>query len=177
MIFALDFDRTLFDTDADIAALAAANVSHMIGDPAVHKIVDPVPYLYPDTMSFLAAQDRGCTYVVSAVTVRYGPLSEAYQGDKIRRTGVAAVVREVMLTGDSKVAALSTITTRYPGEHIIFVDDRTDVLAEVHAALPDIVCVHIMRSGAKRMSDIELPRDIVTITSLAELSSLIQHYA
>jgi hypothetical protein len=176
MIFAFDFDRTLFDTDADMAAITAENATHLIGDPAVNHVVDPTPFLYGDTIPFLASHERSRLYIVSAVTARYGPLAEAYQRDKIVRTGVASLVNEVLLTGDSKVAALSSLLEKYRHEHVVFIDDKTDVLLEVLHALPELVCVHMVRKGAKRMSDVTLPEHIPVIQSLAGLASIVTRY-
>lgn len=52
MIFALDFDRTLFDTDPDLELIRARGLEHLIGNPAVHDAVDPKPFLYDDVVLF-----------------------------------------------------------------------------------------------------------------------------
>lgn len=177
MILALDFDRTLFDTDSDNAAIALANVSHLIGDPAVNSIVDPAPFLCTDVIPFLESRNQEEVYIVSAVTARFGPRSADYQRDKIEKAGVASRVAEVVLTGDSKVEALRDIAARHSGKRVAFLDDRTDVLIEVHNALPNVVVVHMSRDGAKVMSDAVLPETIPSVHSLAEFERVISSYA
>jgi FMN phosphatase YigB (HAD superfamily) len=176
MILAFDFDRTLFDTDADVVAMTSQGVADRIGDPYVNTIVDPTPFLYPDTIPFLESYNRRCLYVVSAITARYGPLAEAYQKDKIARTGVEAHVSEVLLTGDSKVAALSSLVEKHRGEQVVFIDDKTDVILEVYEALPEVVCIHMVRAGAKRMSETSLPGRIPVVHSLAECATELSRY-
>ncbi len=175
MILALDFDRTLFDTDSDNAAIALANVSHLIGDPAVNSVVDPSPFLFPDVIPFLELRNQGEVYIVSAVTARFGPRSRDYQRDKIEKAGVASRVAEVVLTGDSKVEALREIAARHSGARVALLDDRTDVLIEVQDALPEIVVVHMSRNGAKVMSDAILPPTIPSVCSLEEFERVISH--
>lgn len=108
-------------------------------------------------------------FIVSAVTARYGPLSEAYQRDKIVRTGVSSMVHDVMLTGESKVAVLLKIAADYPHDEIVFVDDLIDHLIEVQHALPRVHCIHMERAGAKRNSTMSAPGDMKTVHTLAEL--------
>lgn len=173
MILALDFDRTLFDTDSDNAAIALANVSHLIGDPQVNTIVDPSPFLCTDVIPFLELCNQGEVYIVNAVTARFGPRSRDYQRDKIEKAGVASRVAEVVLTGDSKVEALREIAQRHAGERVAFLDDRTDVLIEVARELPTFLVVHMSRDGAKVMSDAVLPDTIRTVHSLEEFGRVI----
>jgi hypothetical protein len=173
MILALDFDRTLFNTDQDIVAMYDANVLHMIGDPAVNGIVDPAPFLFSDALPFLDSHSKAHLYIVTAVTERYGPRSAEYQRDKIVRSGVASRVSDIVLTGDSKVQALRDIASKHPDERIVFLDDRTDILLEVQAALPAVMVVHMSREGAKVMSDVPLPDSIRTVHSLKEFERII----
>ncbi len=170
MIFALDFNRTLFDTDRDLALIRERGLEHQIGDPIVHTVIDPAPFLYEDVAAFFAALSRtDAVYIVSAVTARYGPLSMAYQRDKIARTGVADIVADVVLIGDSKVAALEKIAADFPNQEIVFVDDMVDHLIDIQHALPRVHCIHMERAGAKRNSTVSAPPDMKTVHSLAEL--------
>jgi hypothetical protein len=173
MVIALDFDRTLFDTDADIREMHERGVADLLGDPRVNDIVNPLSFLYADTLSFLAAHADHLLYVVSAVTFSYGPHAGAYQRDKIERAGVASRVREVILTGESKVDALRVLVERHPAETIVFIDDRIDVLADVHEHIPHVRCVHMMRPNAKRMGEGALPIALPTVTSLDALAGIL----
>jgi hypothetical protein len=170
MIIALDFDRTLFDTDCVLSLIRERGLEAQIGDPSVYTVIDPAPFLYDDVMPFLHGLPSSYTaYVVSAVTARYGPLSEAYQRDKIIRTGVAALVRDVVLTGESKVAALETLAADFPNDDMVFVDDMVDHLVAVHEALPRVHCIYMERAGAKRNSTMLVPNNMKTVHTLPEL--------
>lgn len=170
MIIALDFDRTLFDTDRDLALIRERGLEAKIGDPVVHTLVDPAPFLYDDVIPFFAKlSNTQVPFVVSAVTERYGPRSQAYQRDKIVRAGVAAIVHDVILTGESKVDALGKLVAAYPREEIVFVDDLADHLVAVRDALPRVHCIHMERAGAKRNSTILVPNDMKTVHTLFEL--------
>lgn len=177
MIFALDFDRTLFDTDRDFASIEERGLTALIGDPSIHEVVDPVPFLYPDAIPFLQRQNKQKIFIVSAITPEYGPLSDAYQKDKIERCGMREYVEDIFLVVGSKVPALKIIMERHPDETIIFVDDRSDVIVAVTDELPEVVCVHIVREGAKIMSDVELPLGVEEARTLAELEKLAKRYA
>jgi hypothetical protein len=174
MILALDFDRTLFDTDRDVEAITAAQSLHLIGDPKVNTLVDPAPFLFSDVMPFLQSHEKSNMYIVSAVTVRYGPRSAEYQRDKIEKSGVASYVAHVILTGDSKVEALADIARTHAGMTVAFLDDRTDVLNEIAAALPSVIVVRMSRDGAKVMSDAPLQIGIPTVHSLEEFARVIE---
>lgn len=172
MIFALDFDRTLFNTDLDFASIEEKGLVALIGDPSIHEVVDPVPFLYPDVIPFLKRQNKQKVFIVSAITPSYGPLSDVYQKDKIERTGMREYVEDIFLVVGSKVPALKTIMERHKDETIIFVDDRLDVIAPVKTELPEIVCVHIARDGAKIMSDVEFLEGVEKVSTLIELEKL-----
>lgn len=176
MIIALDFDRTLFDTDCDLALIRERGLEAEIGNPSVHTQVDPAPFLYVDVMPFLQGlPSTHVVFVVSAVTTRYGAQSEAYQRDKIVRTGVAAVVRDVVLTGESKIEALRTLATDFPHDAIVFVDDMVDHLIAVQGALPRVHCIHMERAGAKRNSTVPAPNSMKTVHTLSELLQELEH--
>jgi FMN phosphatase YigB (HAD superfamily) len=174
MICALDFDRTLCDTDAQLAQVGILRIQHLIGNPELTRRLGITQFLYDDTLPFLQAHQSHVLYIVSAVTHSYGERATEYQRDRIKRSGVEEYVREILLTGDSKVAALEGLLARYPGERLVFVDDRSDVLTDVYIHFNDVTCVHMARGGAQRMSDTPIPPGVPTISTLAELTSIIR---
>jgi hypothetical protein len=174
MICALDFDRTLCDTDAQLAQVDVLRIQHLIGNPELTRRLGIEQFLYDDTIPFLRTHQSHHLYIVSAVTHRYGERAEEYQSDRIQRSGVEEYVRGTLLTGDSKVSALEALLLRHPGERLVFIDDRSDVLTDVYIHLSEVMCVHMARSGATRMSDVPIPPGVPTISMLAELASLMQ---
>ena len=168
MIFVLDFDRTLFMTDAHSRALRDAKSDAPIGTPQVLDIVDVHAFLYDDVRAFFDATQGNKKYIVSAVTW-YGPTSEQYQEEKIRRSGVTELADGVLLTNESKVAALIELSLRFPDEILVFVDDMVDHLVAVQAALPRVHCIHMSRDGAEQKSTVAAPEHMITVHTLTEL--------
>lgn len=176
MIFALDFDRTLFMTDAHTRALREVKRDAPIGTPQVLDVVDVRPFLYDDVRSFFDATHGSKKYIVSAVTW-YGPTSEQYQEEKIRRSGVTALVDGVLLTNDSKIAALTELSMRFPDEILVFVDDLVDHLVAVQAVLPRVHCIHMSRDGAEQKSTVAVPEHMITVHTLTELLHVVSAVA
>ena len=175
MIIALDFDRTLFDTDRDFIVAEERGITPLVGTRAMLKALPPAPFIYPDAASFLSRFKKEELYIVSAISPEYGPEAEVYQKEKIEQSGLAIYVTNVVLVTGAKSPALIALSLQHTGEALFFIDDRVDNLREVHDALPTVQCVLIRRDGALVKGDDEA-HSFPIVTNLDEFYTLITSY-
>lgn len=157
MIYFLDFDRTLFDTDAFKAYLAGREEDPTItGEPEmdVARTLDEAVlsgqlsfapgelsrFVYPDVAEFLRQMGN------EAIIITFG--NAALQKAKVE-SALADVVRVTALyTGDRLKADYLSSWPGYYGQEAIYADDRAHELEAMAANFPRIRAHEMRRDGA-----------------------------
>jgi hypothetical protein len=171
MIFFLDFDRTLFDTQAFYSYLIEHN---LVPEPHRSTLAATInlgsgktDYTTPAWKDFDRALEQGDFPFVTDNTmqflypdvpgflVRHGSESivttsgiPSIQRAKIERAGVAHAVVDTLYAGLTHKG--DVIATRYPaGERVVFVDDSPSQLAAVLERCQSIEAYEMRRDGKK----------------------------
>src|SRR6266487_1498579 len=112
----------------------------------VHSLFDNYPFfrkLYPDALETL----RYLSTLGTAVIVSDG--DQFFQAEKIVNSELAEAVQGRVLLYIHKQEHLDEIMKAYPGDHYVIIDDKPDILADVKAALGDLVC-RLRYAGERR---------------------------
>ncbi|MCD5381996.1 MAG: hypothetical protein LR017_01620 [Candidatus Pacebacteria bacterium] len=163
MRYLLDFDRTLFDTDAFKKAVLKAG--YALGTPESLEKVDASRFVFSDALTFLKTHAKEDMYIVSSCTGFQSVYDRAYQSAKIAKSRVDAYVADVIVVEDTKVDAVVSLAD---GE-TVFVDDMDKHLSAVAARCPEVHVVHIGRSAHYPTT-----RTVPSIASLSELDATIE---
>lgn len=165
MLFFLDFDRTIFDTEKFYNALEKGLIipSEALSLESIEQ------YMYEDTLPFLQRRtEMGDTLIL----VTRGEL--VIQKTKVENSGIASFFLEKLYVQneESKDAAISA----YLGRHEVtgktcFVDDTISELEAVKAHCPEVLVVRMRRSTAKNAGT-EAPH-LLTAATFAELESVV----
>jgi len=164
MILVLDFDRTLFDTDAFYERIRVRGIEHLLGTLASLRSVAVASLIYPEVVPFLHAHAFEAVHIVTSVKGVYGRWDARVQREKIRRSGVSTLVDSVVVVENDKVPAITALVGDTPA---VFIDDLPQHLAAVRVALPNVTCVHIDRLGTAP------PTDFPRISNLNELGAIV----
>lgn len=135
MRYVLDFDRVLFDTDAFIKELKDKGIYEIPRGPdllraVVEKEIDWTAFVHPGVIDFLKTHGEECTIVSSYFSRKRldnEPSAqdlELFQSEKIRLSGLSGLVKKVIITGESKEAALKGLYQ--VNEHMILLDDERE---------------------------------------------------
>lgn len=153
----LDFDRTLFDTEAFYNSLELTYIEGII---AGQLGADLSRFIYPDVISFMCnAKEAG--YYCHLVT--FG--SRNIQECKVKLSGLEPYFTELFyVERGSKAAVIKNyLDSDVSCEKAIFVDDTIEHLERVGIMLPQIVLIRMTRPGAKGSEVVE-PRFAATTT-------------
>lgn len=177
-ILFLDFDRTLFDTDAFYLWLGPNRVERLA---QVVSSATPAPdfrtYLYPDTIDFLRTAHKTHRLVLLTYTV-----NTALQEKKVRESGVLPFFDDVLMaqgeegnrTGKGTLAHAYVAAKGASGHEHLFVDDTPQNIDEVKRMNPAIRCVRIDRTeGAHGILHNDLLAPDLVVGSLGELQPLL----
>ncbi|XKT74497.1 MAG: hypothetical protein ACJKTH_00145 [Patescibacteria group bacterium UBA2163] len=163
MLFFLDFDRTLFNTEAFYNALEA---DFILGTQNV-TLSDLSPFLYDDVSGFLAAWKKaGHELVVVTRGV------EEVQKAKLENTRLISRITEALyVTEGGKSEAIR----RYLAQHsentpAVFADDSLNELADVRDNVPGVQVVRMRRPTAKNAGE-EAP-EFIAVQNLFELEKV-----
>lgn len=170
MQYILDFDRTLFDTDACKAEQVKRYGTDALGSLQSLEELPVETFLFEDALDFLQAHDRSSLHIVSSCAGRTGGWDTAYQRKKLEKSGVAEYVAAVHLVFDQKIKMIRKILTDGPA---VFVDDMFSHLTAVQRVLPEVQPVHIARSGTLSAKDEAQYDGIPTIEDLTELDTVL----
>lgn len=95
-------------------------------------------WVYRDFIDFVRASD------VPVVMVTYG--DDTFQREKIRASGVGALVRDVIVTQGEKARAIDAYAP-HASSPLVIVDDKVSVFARVKALRRPTYTVHAVRRG------------------------------
>ncbi len=103
-------------------------------------------FIYPDVFDFLGFLRRENIGVMLLSTGDSG-----FQQQKISKSGIGDLCDDVVIiSGSSKVRAIDLIMRREKPEHIIFIDDKKDVVEEIKKSLPSIYVIQMLRNDTEK---------------------------
>jgi len=161
----LDFDRTLFNTEAFYNHL---ELTHLEDVNASYTSANFAKFLYPDVIRFM----QNCqseNYLCHLVT--FG--RRATQEGKLRLTGLEPYFSQLFYVEQGSKAEIikNYLKTSVFCEKVAFIDDTRSHLEDFNLLIPDGIAIRMCRPGAKG-SDIEDPR-FQTCSNLDEFLSLL----
>jgi hypothetical protein len=148
MLYILDFDHTLFDTDRFKSDAMRRGGNEDWVRPAIWDQFDATQYLYSDTLPFLESVGVENAIILTAMSPHLGPQTREFQKMKLERSGVRPYVKDIIfMEGDkgSYVADLCAHT------QATFVDDTLDHLRSVQTLCPEVSLVHMVRTGSRTL--------------------------
>ncbi len=162
MLYLLDFDRTLFDTNAFIRAA----VHHCVAPETV-----PLPrvadFAYPDAREFLA-RHKGVAQLCVLTTGE-----EALQRAKVAESGISVLVDRVHIVPELKGAAAAALVAEMSAAPVVFVDDTIAQLLDVARMVPDAHIVRMRRPGSGYTERDETPEGMDEVADFATLDALV----
>jgi len=165
MTIFLDFDRTLFDTDAMYRELERRVLSVRFLKNLFNLTLSE--FLYPDTVDFLK-KNKNHTLIL----ITYG--NKKIQRAKVKRCSITDYFSEVIYTDELKGEPIKRILKekKYT-KPIVFVDDTPYQLDSVSSLCPSVEVVRIKRSGQPNSTE-ERCNDCHEVTNMKELSTLLK---
>jgi len=165
MIFFLDFDRTLFDTEKFYNALERALI--VPGNPVT--VEDLARYLYADSIPFLEERTRAgdiCILVSRGEVV--------IQKTKAENSAIIPYLSDALYVGPgkSKGDAIQTYLNMHPGtQKSFFLDDTITELEQVAEKCSDVTVVRMRRVTARNAGQ-EAPH-LAEVKDFAGLKALL----
>lgn len=170
MKYILDYDRTLFDTQALYDALDRDGVGRRTVTPAIWQDYQVADFLYPDTVPFLQRHQPSDLIILTAYNPAYGPEAKAYQVTKVEQSPVIDLVSQIhYVPGDKGQTARQIVADHDSDQAFVFVDDVLQHCQAVQAAVPACRCFLMQRQP----SDVSPSPGITAISSLDELTDLL----
>lgn len=152
----LDFDRTLFDTEAFYHSLELTYIEGIIGGQIG---ADFSRFLYDDVVSFMC-NAREVGYLCHLVTFGRRSVQEC----KVKLSGLEPYFKELFYVEQGSKAAVikKYLDSGVSCEKAVFIDDTIEHLEQVRALLPQVVPVRMARPGAKG-SDVATDRYMTSV--------------
>jgi hypothetical protein len=170
--YIFDFDHTLFDTPLFSFEATAYKSDGLYVTPQIWNILDAQKYIYNDVYDFLLRVGPSTVKILTAMTPELGPQSREFQKAKLARSGISEYVSDIIFMEGAKGLFVKEM---YTGEPTIFIDDKLEQLLSVKASCPEVFTVQIVRPDLKNTIIASTQADIPVVTSLAELSDLLNH--
>jgi len=166
MQYFLDFDRTVFDTDAMYIEMRKHVDEAVIGTLSSLDSVETKDYLFKDALDFFNNHKASDIFIVSSCIGKSGMWDISYQREKVERSGIGKYVSELLVVETTKVNAIKKYLKA--GTSSLFVDDLERHLHEVHEHIPEITACCIDRTGGVGNSEFPI------IKSLNELDGVLK---
>jgi len=161
--YILDFDRTVFDTEAFYEATAGhANMF----TPRIWDEFLTDDFIYPDVAAFVARAAGARFTIVSASADKYGREAVAYQERKVRSSWLGTRADGVHIVPGLKGEVVKGLL--HTNETTVFIDDSVLQLNDVSKRAPDVSCLQIVRPTA--VVDISISSQHLVIYSLETIS-------
>lgn len=167
----LDFDRTLFDTDAFKQLQIERYGEVALGTLQSLEDIPVADFVFDDAFDFLSSHQQESLHIVSSCAGRSGGWDTAYQKKKLELSGISEWVSAVHVVFDQKIQKIRKL---FEGGSAVFVDDMYRHLAAVQSAVPEVQLVHIARNGTASATDEKNYNGIPTIENLTELDAIIR---
>jgi FMN phosphatase YigB (HAD superfamily) len=157
----LDFDRTLFDTEAFYNSL---ELTHIEGIMAGQLGADFSRFLYKDVISFMCnAKEAG--YQCHLVTFGRRTVQEC----KVKLSGIESYFTELFYVEQGSKAEVikNYLDSGVSCEKAIFIDDTIAHLEQLRLLAPQVVPIRMARPGAKGSEVVD--RRFNTVTSCPDI--------
>jgi hypothetical protein len=149
MKYFLDFDRTLFDTDAFVVQAHDDNKTESLSTPEIWHDYRAEPFLYHDAIHFLRDKRPGDVTIVTAVTEIAGKDAHSFQKAKVEQTPVTDHVGAFVYVVGEKGEMMKELTKDFNAdETIIFIDDKIEQCLSVKQLVPHCHCFLLVRNPA-----------------------------
>ena len=161
----LDFDRTLFDTEAFYRSL---ELNHIEGVVTGQLGTDFSHFLYNDAISFMC-NARKSSYQCHLVTFGRRSVQEC----KVKLSGIESYfVHLFYVEQGSKASVIKNYLDKEVScEKAVFIDDTIEHLEQVRLLLPAVAPVRMARPGAKG-SELE-HKDFIVVSNLIAVLPLL----
>lgn len=166
MKYILDFDHTLYEVSRFKEDAASYKTDGTWVTPAIWDILDAKNYFYEDVFSFIQKQGKGNVTILTAMTPSLGPLAREFQKAKLEKSGIAALVGEIVFMEGEKGPFVKDL---YDNTPTVFVDDTFAHLVSAKQHCPDVHAVQMVRPGLEDRGEISTSPSIPVISSLREL--------
>ena len=169
MKYILDFDRTLFDTSAYVAAVTQAGLTPAERiTPDVWNRYQVRDFLYPEVLEWLQSKNQADIHILTAISPELGPLATEFQTQKLRSANLESLVDGItFMIGDKGTYVKDIAGTA----DTVFVDDKLSHHISVKEHAPAVHRVLMQRPGESVESTSE--PGIITVHNLYELDELI----
>lgn len=165
MIFFLDFDRTLFDTEKFYNALERGLI--MPSDSVI--LADIGKYLYEDTLNFLESRNKNGD---KCVLVSRGEV--LIQNTKFESSGLSKYFLHALYVDGNKTKAdvIKDYLDKNPTQDkLFFIDDTIKELEGVISSIPKINTVRMRRISAKNHGQEE--KNLTEVANFNDLVSIL----
>lgn len=174
MKYLLDFDHTLFDTDAFVRAVRLSGTKIPLVSEEIWGEFVAADYLHNDTLDFLKSKNPTDIIILTMVTVSYGELAFPFQKRKVEQEPILSHVQEIEYVDDVKGPRAAEIAKQFPPEEpIVFVDDHIEQCLSVKQHVPQCRCFLLVRDRSV-IGDVKSIQDIEVVHSLQEVDDRIQ---
>lgn len=168
MKYILDFDRTVFDTDALYKRLDEQKRSTEAGTLAsLESLGDISDLVFSDAMIFFTAHNKTDLCIVSSCKGKSGNWERTYQEKKIEHSGISKFVDQVLVVESGKVAVISELVKKF-SEDTVFVDDMLEHLETLNSVDKNLKLVQIKRNPLASTGNFPV------ISQLSELDAIIR---
>ena len=168
MKYILDFDRTLFDTDAFKAQVAKDNKTDSLLTPAIWQEYSAQDFLYDDVLQWLPRKSRESLVILTAMSPEAGPSANEFQKAKLASSGLADLVSEVIFMVGDKGKYVSDIAALQPA---CFIDDVLSHHQSVQKYTPHVTSLlmdRVVEATARKPVD----SNIHLVRNLAEVDAI-----
>lgn len=174
MKYILDFDHTLFDTERFAQTVREDNRADLLITPTIWQFYAVRDFLYDDVLPWMQSKTPASLHILTAMTPEYGPLSCAFQKEKLHSGKFEEFVSDITFMVGEKGETAAEIASQFPPhETTVFVDDRIEQCLSVQQALPQAVCCLMVRD-ASQIGDVKTVRGIHVVHTLAEVDGIIE---
>ena len=170
MKYILDFDRTLFDTQAYVATVKQAGLTlEQRITPDIWDQYQVRDFLYPEVLDWLRSKNKADLHILTAISPELGPLATEFQKQKLHSGNFFEFVSDItFMTGDK-----GSYVKEIAGDaEAVFLDDKISHHISVHDHAPAVHCVLIRRPGESSVE--AATADFVTVSNLNELDQYIE---
>jgi hypothetical protein len=169
MKYILDFDHTLYETARFKEDARAYDALETWATPAIWDSLDERSYFYNDTIPFLLTLNRCDVVILTAVSPELGVHARAFQEAKLKKSGIAPFVHEILFMEGDKGPYVEQL---YEGTPTVFLDDTLAHLESAKAHCPGVYTVQMVRPGLEHRGPISASSAIPVLSSLEPLKEL-----
>ncbi len=145
----IDFDCTLFDTDAMKVALGEERIRRVIAGLEFFRRDELSKFIYSDARAFLASDSSRHTLISLVAPTTTMPTSLSFQSAKISASGILSYFSLRIIADEAykgPIVSRHCASLGIDPQHVVVIDDRQDQLDSVTEHCPDARTVRIDRT-------------------------------